>query len=286
MIDAITRPALRYFGGKWKLADWIVPLLPDHKVYIESFGGGASILLRKRPGKIEVYNDLNSDVVNFFRVLRERPADLIQLLDLTPYSREEHTLCRTKTGDSLEDARRFYVLSAQGRAFSGHFGSKQSSWRKYAKISPGSGAHLLAQNWAVTDNLLAVADRLKRVQIENMDAIELIQQYDSPQALHYVDPPYETSTRTSWSYANDTSDDLQLKLAQTLNAIEGMAVLSGYRCSQYDEWYKDWTRFDKNVLTQASNQNTAKATATESIWLNPAATVKQQSLFAQSRLLP
>lgn len=115
-METVKRPALRYHGGKFRIAQWIINQFPEHLCYVEPFGGGGSVLLRKSPAKIEVYNDLNGGVVNFFRVLRERPADLIAAIELTPYSRKEFIQAQEPCDDPLERARRFYVWSWQGRA--------------------------------------------------------------------------------------------------------------------------------------------------------------------------
>ena len=109
------RPALRWFGGKWRLGPWIVQHLPPHAAYCEPYGGAASVLLRKPPARLETWNDLHGRLVSFFRVLRERPDELVRLLALTPYARQEYEQAREVAADPLEDARRFYILAAQGR---------------------------------------------------------------------------------------------------------------------------------------------------------------------------
>ncbi len=268
---------MRYFGGKWKLADWILQYLPPHKCYIEPFGGASSVLLRKYPAPIEVYNDLNSDLVNFFQVLRERPEQLIRQLEFTPYSREEFGRCADLTvGDALEQARRFYVRSWQGRSFGG-VTDGQNTWRVFA--NPNDTSHTMAASWVIPQNVMALSQRLKNVQIEHCDALTLIKKHDKPGLLFYVDPPYEEATRSGFRYASDTSDSLQTDLAAVLNSCTAMVVLSGYRCPDYDERYSGWKRIDRIAHTQASNMKTAKSQAVESLWLNAAAQRQMPTLF-------
>ncbi|GAB4023327.1 DNA adenine methylase [Spirosoma migulaei] len=274
----VTNPALRYFGGKWKLADWILPFFPAHKIYYEPFGGGASVLLQKYPSAIEIYNDLNNEVVDFFEVLRSRPQELIDMLLLTPYSREEFDRCGTYSGSRVEDARRFYVRSCQGRTFTGTI-SNSNSWRIQGRMNKGSGVHRLCKTWNDADNLRAVADRLRQIYIEKLDAIECINRFDAIDALAYVDPPYLHSTRSATRYALDYTYHQHQSLAESLNQCRSMVILSGYRCDEYDTWYADWKRVDRKTQTGAVNTGTDRASAIESIWINQAAQSKLLSLF-------
>jgi DNA adenine methylase len=226
-------PAIRYHGGKWRLAPWIISQFPAHRRYVEPFAGGANVLLRKRPAEIEVYNDLNGQVVNFFRVLRERGDELARAIELTPFSREEYDRAHEPATDELETARRFYVLAWQG------FGSPIAKWNT-------------GWRW-----------------VERQPAIDIIKQFDTAETLVYCDPPYLSETRSKWrlSAYGDTemTNDDHRQLADVLHGIEGMAIISGYPSALYDELYHDWQR----VTCEAVN-DAAKVTV-ECLWLSPAA---------------
>lgn len=268
----ISRPALRYHGGKWKLAPWILQHFPDHVSYVEPFGGGASLLLQKPLSMIEVYNDLNGDVVNFFKVLRERPADLIAAIDLTPYSRAEFLLAQQATDDELERARRFFVWSWQGRGRAGVI--EPGGWRFMSRATRHKTP---VDDWNNLNHLWAIAKRLKQVHIECDDALKVIRRFDDPGALFYVDPPYVQDTRCfRWSrdgYRCDYTDDDHRNLAAALQKIQGMAIISGYPSDLYNDLFSGWKRVER----KASKDNGVKK-AVECIWISPKARLSAEQL--------
>ena len=280
-MDWIDRAPLRYFGGKWQLARAIIAHFPPHAVYVEPFGGGASVLLQKpRPlngSGVEVYNDRDGDVVNFFRVLREKPDELIQALYLTPFAWDEYELSQQPMGEisDLERARRFYVRSWQGRG--GPTRTWRTGWRR-AKIASVGAGHVTPHRFAMMDHLWAVAERLRGVQIENDDALFVIERYDSLETLFYCDPPYPASTRSRrWrrnGYLHEMSDDGHRRLAQLLHSVQGMAIVSGYPGTLYDELYGDWRRECFDALNDNSTQ------VQECIWMSLAVTERTLPLFA------
>lgn len=256
------------------MAQFIIQHFPPHICYVEPFGGGASVLLRKPPAHLEVYNDIGGLVVNFFRVLRERPTELIAAIDLTPYSRAEFLLAQQPCADELEQARRFYVWSWQGRGRAGV--QEPGGWRF---MSRATRSLTPADDWENTFHLWSVAKRLKKVQIESGDALTIIERYDEPTTLFYVDPPYVQSTRGErWAnaaYANEYTNDQHRQLAGALRSVKGMVILSGYPSDLYDELYGDWQKVER----KASKDNGAKM-ATECLWLSPAVfTSGNPSLF-------
>lgn len=259
----MNRPALRYHGGKWKLANWIIQQFPPHVCYVEPFGGGASVLLRKPPSFIEVYNDLNGGVVNFFRVLRENPDEFIRLIELTPYSRQEFAEAQEPTDDPIEQARRFYVWAWQGRGRAGVV--EPGGWRFMSRPTRGRTP---VHDWINNQHLWGLVQRLRMVQIENSDALTVISRYDSPDALYYVDPPYVQSTRGArWgcaAYAYEYSDDQHRELARLLHEVTGTVVLSGYPSALYDELYADWRRIDK----PGQKDNAPQRDTTECLWIS------------------
>jgi len=265
-----TRAALRYYGGKARLAPWIVAHLPPHTAYVEPFGGAASVLLRKPPAPCEVYNDLDGEVVGFFRVLRERPGDLVEAIRRTPFARAEvDAACAPAPpwlGD-LERARRVYVRAWQGRH--GLPARGRLGWR-FERAATGHPT-VVAQ-WTDLGRLWATAQRLRGVQLECDDALRVIARFDGPDTLQYVDPPYPAATRGArWAttaYAHELTEADHRRLAEVLHDLRGMAVVSGYPGPLYRDLYAGWP-----VVTRRARTNGARA-ATEALWLSPRAAAR------------
>lgn len=206
----------------------ILPLLPPHRIYVEPFGGGASILLAKEPSPVEVYNDLNGDLVHFFRVLRNRRQfrEFYRLAQLTPYARAEYNHCRAtwqQTGKPVQRAWQWWVVARMG--FSGQFGA---GWSSAVTQSNRGMVGTCSDFLSTIDQLPQVVARLKRVQIEQSDFRRILDRYDSPQTLFYCDPPYVSSTRSNKKYACEMTDTDHRELVDRLLQLEGRAVVSGY----------------------------------------------------------
>lgn len=266
---AITRPALRYHGGKFRLAPWIIQHFPPHRVYTEPFGGAASVLLRKpRAGLVEVYNDMDREIVSLFEVLRDPvlAEQLATALQFTPYAREEFVQGYEPSDDAVEQARRTIC-----RAFMG-FGSAGASGAQTGFRSNGNRqtAHP-ARDWSnYPPQIASFCQRLMGVVIENRDAIELMLQHDYPQTLHYCDPPYVHETRSVYavrpgkSYRHEMDEQAHRHLAATLAELKGMVIVSGYPSPLYDELYQGWTVATRSALADGARERT------EVLWLNPA----------------
>lgn len=269
-ITDLARPALRYFGGKFRLAEQIISLMPRHECYVEPFSGGASVLLRKSPSPIEVYNDLSGDVVTVFRVLRDRPAELIRAIELTPFARAEVELSYLPADDELEQARRLYVRSHQRR------GGPSLRWRTgWLYQRTNSRGKPIIDNWQETYHLWQIASRLRRVQIECDDALAVIRRFDGPETLFYVEPPYPHSSRGGHNfYEHELTDDDHRHLAEVLHSVRGMVLISSYPNVLYDELYATWQCFSFSSRTQASK------VSTECVWISPAASARRLPLFA------
>lgn len=275
MIGPPKRPVLRYHGGKWLLAKWIISHFPPHRAYIEPFGGGGSVLMRKPRSYAEVYNDQWSVVVNVFRVLRdpEQSAQLERLLRLTPFSRDEFKDTETakiaEITDPVERARRTILRSYAGFGSASTNGDYSTGFRCNSHRSGTTPAH----DWANYPNhLRSFVERLTGVCIENKDAIEVIKQHDREQTLFYVDPPYPQITRNmrrgNATYAFDMKDEDHVRLAEVLHQITGMAIVSGYACELYDrELFPDWQRFERPHMADGARPRI------EVLWLNPAASI-------------
>jgi DNA adenine methylase len=270
--ESPSRPVLRYHGGKWRLASWIIAHFPAHRVYVEAFGGGGSVLLRKPRSYAEVYNDLDDEVVNLFYVLRDPTlrARLVESVGFTPFARQEFDDSYKITDDPAESARRMVVLSHMGfgtaamRARKKGIGQR-TGFRANTTRSGTTPAH----DWRGMPGVLAaVGERMTGVVIEHRPAAQVIETHDGPGTLHYVDPPYPHDTRADssrWNYRHEMSDDDHRTLAATLHALSGMVVLSGYACALYDnELFADWHRVQKATHADGARNRT------EVLWLNPA----------------
>ncbi len=181
-----TRPALRWHGGKWRMAPWIIVHLPPHRVYVEPFGGAASVLLRKPRSYAEVYNDLDSDVVNFFQVLR-RPGGALrlrELLDLTPFAREEFQGAYIDSAEPLEKARRLIIRSYMGFGSNAHASTARGHRSTGFRANSNRSGSTPAQDWAnYPEVMMAIAARLRGVVIEQRPAIDVMLAHDSPETV-------------------------------------------------------------------------------------------------------
>jgi DNA adenine methylase len=258
----ITRPALRYYGGKWNLAPWIISHFPAHKNYVEPCGGAASVLLQKPRSPLETYNDLDGNVVNFFRVLRDRPEELIRKIRLTPWARSEYETSLTPASDEVEQARRYFVMLWMSMNGGSH-DTATGTWRILKHIDGRPGGIASDLN---SDHLEEIARRFVNVQIENKPATDVIQRFDNSDALIYFDPPYITATRAQAErYAFEWTDVQHIEAASLLRDCAGNAVVSGYACPLYTELYEahGWSRVDKEAQTNSGGKRI------ESLWLSP-----------------
>lgn len=284
-----TRPALRYHGGKWKLAPWIQAFFPPHRVYTESFGGGASVLLRKPRSYGEIYNDLDGEVVNVFRTLRDHGAELHRALELTPFARDEFRLSYEPTDNPLEQARRTIARSFMGFGSAAATG-ENSGFRANSNRSGTTPAH----DWAnLSDAVPLLIERLRGVVIENRDALDMVAHHDAPTTLHYCDPPYVHSTRstkvrgvvsqgraTGRAYRHEMDDAGHRRFAEVVRELDGMVIVSGYPCELYEELFASWERFERAAHADGARDRV------EVVWLNPACSEALQrsrgGLFAEA----
>lgn len=260
---APTRPVLRWHGGKWLLAPWVIAHLPPHQVYVEPFGGAASVLMRKARSYAEIYNDLDGEVVNLFRVLRSsRAGDLVEAVRLTPFSRTEFLEAYQATDDQMERARRLIIRSFMGFGSNGH--NKATGFRANSNRSGTTPTH----DWVnYPDSLAHVVLRLQGVTVESKDAKAVMLQHDAPTTLHYVDPPYVMGTRSDdgADYAHELTDDDHVALLGHLKGLVGMVVLSGYPHPLYDDALAGWRRVEREALADGAKKRT------EVLWINPSA---------------
>lgn len=265
-------PILQYHGGKWVLAKKILAYFPQHRTYVEPYGGGASILLRKSPCYSEVYNDLDDEVFNVFRVMQD-PAMSEQLrekLAWTPFARKELEVAYSGSEcDSVERARRTFVKSFMGRGINSIH--RKSGFRANAQRSGTIPAHDW-KNWIEMVSVFRA--RLMGVILECRPALEVISIFDSESTLFYCDPPYVMETRRPGvNYRFEMTDEQHEELADALHGIDGMAIISGYNCPLYEKLYSDWQRVDFAAYADGARDRV------ESIWLSPRVAEQQGRLF-------
>jgi DNA adenine methylase len=259
-------PILKYPGAKWRLAQWIISHFPPHESYLEPFLGSGAVFFNKPKARIETVNDMDGEVVNFFRICRSRPDELAVVLRLTPWSREERSAAfdQDPTGDEIERARRFAVRCWQTFGAGIH---KSNGWRHTtAKDSDGGPDN--PKLWARLPQCIREASiRLLEAQIENCLAIEAIKRHNGERVLIYADPPYLHNTRTAntKSYRYEMTDADHEELLQALLEHKGMAVISGYDNDLYNGTLRGWHKETINTIAELA------AKRTECLWVNPLA---------------
>lgn len=258
-----TRPIVRWHGGKWLLAPWIISHFPAHRVYVEPFGGGGSVLLRKPRSYAEVYNDLDDTIVNLFRVLRSDQAqEIIRRIRLTPFARREFDeTSQPIPADPIEKARHLVIRAFMGFGSNAH--GRATGFRANSNRSGTTPAH----DWVNYPDALALAvERLAGVVIEHRDAKKVMATHDGAGTSHYVDPPYVWATRgdDSPDYVHELTDDEHTELLGFLKTLTGMVILSGYPAEMYDRALSDWRRVERKALADGARERT------EVLWINPA----------------
>ena len=259
--------AFGWYGGKFSHLSWLLPLLPKTQHYCEPFAGSAAVLLNREPSPVETYNDLDREVVNFFRVLRDQKEALIEAIGLTPFSREEFELAFSHPKGPLSDlerARRFFICARQVRT---GLAQKASAgrWAHCLLTSRAEMAGAVSRWLGSVEDLPEIAQRLLRVQIEHGPALEVIERYDSTETLFYCDPPYPHDSRgDSKAYAYEMTDHEHRKLATVLHNVKGKVALSSYHCDLMHDLYADW-RYVEGPLKACHSVKTPR---TEVLWVN------------------
>ncbi|WP_291378888.1 DNA adenine methylase [Demequina sp.] len=263
-------PPFPYFGGKQRVADRIVALFPAHEHYVEPFAGGLSVLLAKRPSRMETVSDKDQALMTFWRVLRDRPDELIRACALTPHARAEYeaatrvyieTTPRTPE-EELEAARRVFTVFAQGRASK----SSSSQWRMHVDPN-GSSLGLPGYLRAYVDRMAALAERMQNVTLESLDADTMLDRYSPHRdVLIYADPPYLRSSRNSTGYRHELGSEAEHRaLAERLHDAKASVVLSGYASPLYELLYDGWDRIE---IASGTAQGGVYGARTEVVWSN------------------
>lgn len=260
------KPILKYPGGKWRLASWIISFFPKHRHYVEPYCGSAACFFSKEPSEHEVLNDKNGSITNLFRVIREHGTELAQAIEMTPWSEEEYQRVErdVTSGDDVEQARCFLI-----RCWQAHGGTlyQVAGWKHNGLHGHAYPVRLWRQ---LPDRILAVVDRLRDAEIRNRPALEIIDYYNSPDCLLYVDPPYMLSTRGRKYYPYEMDDEDHVTLLQALEKHRGPVILSGYAHPIYDEQLAHWSRVEIPAVAEHGKRRR------EVLWLNEKVTCNQQ----------
>jgi DNA adenine methylase len=259
------RPPVKWHGGKYYLADRIIAHFPPHRVYLEPFGGAASVLLNKCPVDVEAYNDLDLRVTRLFRVLQKQGREFIDRVKFIPYSQKEFddALAYPEGATDLDKAICDFVRWRQS------FGGKAQTWSCTTSRARGGMAGDVNAWWTAIDGLPEVIDRLKRVEILHQPATEAIERFDSDETLVYCDPPYLHNTRDPNSrevYGVEMSQHEHEELASVLNACKSKVVLSGYPSTLYDQLFSTWTRVEFDIANHAAGGR-KKGREREVLWM-------------------
>lgn len=263
---SVTRPPLRWHGGKWRLAPWIIQHFPPHACYVEPFGGGASVLLRKQRAALDVYNDLDRAVVTLFQLLRDSPDELIRRVELTPFSRSDFDRSQDYTAQPEDDISlclNLLIRSHMGFSSSGACGrgGHQKTGFRGRGVRAGTTP---PENWRRFPPVLReVAQRMQGVVIEDRPALDLMAAHDDPETLFYLDPPYLPETRDQGAdYMHEMTEEDHRALLNALPGFRSKIVLSGYSSALYDEALDGWFRRDRATHAEGARPRT------EVIWMN------------------
>lgn len=248
---------LKYPGGKWKCAEWIIEHFPEHKVYCEPFFGSGAVFFKKMPSYIETINDVDGNIVNLFRVCRKHPEELATAINMTPFSREEFENCyEIGVDDSIERARRTLVRYHQS------FGTTNSSKKSWRNVQTYGGPRCATMWNYLPGTVIEVCERLKDAQIENIDALKLVKRYNSEDTLIYCDPPYLQELRKKNMYAHEMKREEHIRLLELLKESKSKVIISGYDSELYNEILKGWRTDERPAIAQMGLHRIEK------IWMN------------------
>lgn len=249
---------LNYPGAKWGMAKEIVSLMPPHRSYLEPFFGSGAVLFNKPPSAIETVNDIDGDITNFFRVLREQPDELAEAISLTPYSRDVFDDAHENRGtEAFDRAYRFAIRSKMGHGFKTY----QKTGFKIDVCDREKSYCVSAWN-RLPGDLRDAAVRLKGVQIENKPALDVIRKFNHDNVLIYADPPYLLDTRGGKQYRYEMDEQDHLDLLAALIKHKGYVILSGYPSEMYDRELRGWSKLSRKSYNQNADSRT------EVLWCN------------------
>lgn len=256
------RRVLKYPGSKWRIADQIVSMIPEHHTYCEPFFGSGAVFFRKAPSDIELINDLDNEIPNLFRCIRDAPEKLASIMAATPYSRYEYerAFYAKDEMDPYKRAWNFLIRCWQGHGF--RTNEHRVGWK--SDVQGRESMYALREWYDLPNRILETAERLRRVQIDNRPAAEIIKRFDYPNVFMYIDPPYLMETRTGKQYQHEMTDKDHEDLLELLVTLRAKVMISGYDSKLYNGvlrgggWSKEYFR---------SNAGYGQ-TSTEVVWMN------------------
>lgn len=257
-----------YFGGKFSHLKFLLPNINNipHSIYVEPFCGSCAVFFNKQKCQTNIINDKCIELINFFKILKSNPRELNEVLYFTPYSREEFAnACFTNENDSeIERARKFFVRARQSRSGLAT-NAKPGQW-SYTKVSVRSHmAHVIARYLSSINKLESISLLLENTVISDLDALEVINKYDSRDTLYYLDPPYLAESRKSYNdYLHEYSYENHKQLLNTIKNIKGKVVISSYDNELYRDELRDW-EVKSSIRTTTANNTGEKRK--ELIWI-------------------
>lgn len=262
----VIRPPVKWHGGKYYLAKKIIDLFPEHRIYLEPFGGAASVLLNKPPVEVEAYNDLDLTISRLFRVLQKEGRKFAELLQFVPYSQYEFEMAATYPdgASDVEKAVCDYIRWRQS------FGGQGKTWSYTTTRARGGKAGDVNAWWTSIEQLPYIIERLKRVQLLHQPAIKAIKRFDHSEALIYCDPPYLHETRNPNSrdvYGIEMTTEEHIELGEALNECQSKVVISGYPSDLYKKMFKGWREVEFDIANHSSGGKKKKRMR-EILWMN------------------
>lgn len=250
---------MKYPGSKWSIADWIISYFPQHHSYIEPFFGSGAVLFNKPRSNIETVNDLDGNVVNLFEWIRKDPERLAREIYYTPYARQVYdSAFESVPEDSFGRAVNFYIRLNMGHGF--RTNGEKVGWKNDVQ---GRERAYAAKDWCnLPEKIMAAAERLRGVQIENIPAVELIKRFNHSNVLIYADPPYVLSARHGKQYRYEMDNGAQTELLEVLHAHKGPVLISGYDSELYNDSLHDWYRVETDCYSQIASKKR------EVLWMN------------------
>jgi len=258
--------AFNYFGGKFSWLEHLYDYFPSDFIHlVDVFGGSLAVTLNYDGNIIKTANEINSNITNFFEVLRNHEEELIRLLELTPCSKEEYNRCWESHPNKIEAARRFYVRLRQS-FFSLGASRKNKGWHMAkTQVNCAGGETVSKWNNALPKLNIVASEIRKNIQITNYDFLECIERIDFNEAFFYCDPPYPYETRSSKNdYAYEFTNEQHYQLADKLHSIKGLAMISSYNSELYEKLYIDWTKIE----FPKKKNNIRSSEVQEVIWFN------------------
>lgn len=260
------RPPVKWHGGKRYLAKRIIAHFPKHRIYLEPFGGAASVLLNKKPCEVETYNDLDLRITRLFRVLRDEGDEFVRRVRFIPYSQAEFE----DAADYPDDANDLDMAICDFVRWRQSFGGKGKSFSYTTGRARGGMAGDVNAWWTAIEQLPEIMDRLRRVQIIRQSAFDAIPRFDHAEGLIYCDPPYVHETRSVGArdvYGVEMSDADHERLASVLHRCKAKVVLSGYPSDLYERLYGDWRRETFDIANHSAGGR-EKSREQECLWMN------------------